>query len=115
MYGMKPIITQIVGQLHTEYENGVMKAVQSVGFDVDKERLAQALNDAQKFYTEGYNDAMTNHDVVKVVRCKDCKHWDKVYECNTDWHGYCHLEDADGTETSRWGEDFCSYGERRSE
>lgn len=42
-------------------------------------------------------------DVVKVVRCKDCKHRDPIgYKCLRDnlWH------DTD---------DFCSYGERRAE
>ena len=58
--GMKPIITQILGQMHTEYENGVMRAVQSVGFDVDKDRLEKALKDASAFYMEGFNDAMLN-------------------------------------------------------
>lgn len=35
-------------------------------------------------------------DVVKVVRCKDCKHYVKA--C-FEWHD----------------DDFCSYGERRTE
>ena len=105
MYGMKPIINQIMVQMHTEYENGVMKAVQSVGFDVDKERLAQALADAQKFYMEGYNDAMTNHELVEVVRCRECKHYqnDMLFG-----KAYC-----DGRKVKP--EDFCSYGERRAD
>jgi hypothetical protein len=77
--------------------------------DADQAKaLDMAMNDIE------FVDLMPN-DVVAVVRCKDCKYWDKVYECSTDWHGYCHLEDADGIETSRWGDDFCSYGVRRSE
>ena len=43
-------------------------------------------------------------DVVKVVRCKDCKHWK-------------HEEDVDFVCTRHYGyrlsTDFCSYGERR--
>lgn len=66
MYGMKPIIRQFVGQLHTEYENGVMKAVQSVGFDVDKDRLLQALTDARAFYEEGYRAAMRQSKWISV-------------------------------------------------
>ena len=104
MYGMKPIINQLVSQLYTEYENGVMKAVQSCGFDVDKDRLAQALRDAEKFYMEGYHDAMTNHDVVKVVRCKDCIHYN-LYRLE------CHNEHMNGVINF---DGFCSYGERRS-
>jgi hypothetical protein len=104
---MKPIINQIVGQLNIEYENCVMKAVQSVGFDVDKDRLAQALVDAQKFYFEGYTDAMTNHDLVEVVRCKDCQHW-MVDETGTPW--------CDMWEASQFHEEvFCYFGERRAD
>lgn len=52
-----------------------------------------------------------------VVRCKDCKQW-----CNS-WvapdgkheHGYCRMEEADDVIVGRWGDDFCSYGERRTE
>ena len=39
-------------------------------------------------------------DVVEVVRCKDCKHWDKD-ECEcSHWYGFHE-------------NDFCSYGELR--
>ena len=53
-------------------------------------------------------------DVVPVVRCKDCKHYDnsegicwckinsKFFPGGVDWHGF----PEDG---------FCSYGERRTE
>jgi hypothetical protein len=49
-------------------------------------------------------------DVVKVVRCKDCKFW----ECGT-----CklHSEEPDqysvGLSVVMMGTDFCSYGERK--
>ena len=48
-------------------------------------------------------------DVVKVVRCKDCKHYDmgvclKIYS-----DGNAHPE----AWQSRKPEDFCSYGERK--
>ena len=53
-------------------------------------------------------------DIVKVVRCKDCKHYDnsegiqwcnlnsKFYPGGFDWHNF----PEDG---------FCSYGERRND
>ena len=48
-------------------------------------------------------------DVVKVVRCKDCKQWmyeyDDVGLCVTD------VPDVDGVQ--RHACDFCSYGERK--
>lgn len=107
MYGMKPIINQLVSQLHTEYENGLMKAVQSCGFDVDKERLSQALHNAERFYVEGYHDAMTNHDVVKVVRCAKCRRRYDADECPM-----CVLIDGEYHEYTT-DDGFCDRGERR--
>lgn len=50
-------------------------------------------------------------DVVEVVRCKDCKHRGWVQEpCHGKTVHYCKL-----TETGVKDNDFCSYGERRSE
>lgn len=48
-------------------------------------------------------------DVVKVVRCMDCKNWmyefDDVGLCVTD------VPDIDGVQ--RLAHDYCSYGERK--
>lgn len=55
---MQPIIDQIIGEMHLQYENGVMKAVQECGFNVNKERLLQALTDARAFYGEGFSDGL---------------------------------------------------------
>lgn len=45
-------------------------------------------------------------DVVEVVRCKDCKSWNKA-------ENSCGTSDADN---SMWFEtDFCSYGERKDD
>ena len=59
-------------------------------------------------------------DVVEVVRCKDCKKWEK-YE-NTSGAGYCHNKKycfTYGTMLDReftpitMPDDYCSYGERK--
>ena len=47
-------------------------------------------------------------DVVEVVRCKDCKHYDD----NSDLPG-C-VNEFNGLVCSREN-DFCSYGERRND
>lgn len=53
-------------------------------------------------------------DVVEVTRCKDCIHWKLIHEhiphmeCNIFCGAYDH-----GYPTN--ADDFCSYGERRSE
>ena len=70
--------------------------------------LAQALNDAQKFYVEGYNDAMTNHDLVEVVRCKECRSRYDADECPM-----CVLIDGEYHEYTN-GNGFCDRGERRA-
>lgn len=49
-------------------------------------------------------------DVVEVVRCKDCKHWNEdALACDL-------LPWVDSSEHENWYEDdFCSYGERRTD
>ena len=45
-------------------------------------------------------------DVVEVVRCKDCKHWDNgnlSFECPWDYGRYGSSDE----------DDFCSCGERK--
>jgi hypothetical protein len=48
-------------------------------------------------------------DAVEVVRCKDCKHYSK----DGIW---CDMNSKDRNEWFNWYEDdFCSYGERRTD
>lgn len=47
-------------------------------------------------------------DMVEVVRCKDCRHW-----VVNDDVGYC--DNPDGLDNYARPEDFCSYGERRTD
>ena len=57
-------------------------------------------------------DEQPTADVVEVVRCEHCLHWDDekdgVYVGNL-----YHCCDYDGEDKSP--DDFCSYGERRTE
>ena len=81
---MKDIISMTIGDIKTEIDNGIMRAVQSVGINVSKEELIEALE---------LNE--------KLVRCKDCK------KHNTH---RCHMAyDFISTDD----DDFCSYGERK--
>ena len=52
---------------------------------------------------------------VEVVRCKDCKYWRDswVAQDGKHEHGYCYMEECDDVTVGRWGDDFCSYGERK--
>lgn len=84
---MSDIIQVICGELTTSFENEVVKAVQQVGINVNKEELLKALELADK-----------------LVRCEDCKWYEE------EWF-YCGLHnnaDKDIKPT-----DFCSYGERK--
>lgn len=53
-FAMEPIIRQYVTESTAQMEDDCLKVCQSYGFDVNKERLQQALTDARKFYEEGY-------------------------------------------------------------
>ena len=61
---------------------------------------------------ECFYEHMDSYDgYARVVRCKDCKNWmyeyDDVGLCVTD------VPDIDGVQ--RLAQDFCSYGERRTD
>lgn len=63
-------INQILGEMQIAYEDGCMKAVQNVGFDVNKEELIKALqydrNQYEKGYKDGYNKAID--DVMEKAK-----------------------------------------------
>ena len=88
---MKDIISMTIGDMKTEIDNGIMRAVQSVGINVSKEELIKALE---------LNE--------KLVRCKDCKY--KSYGVDYMW-----CDHAQGLANSIKDDDFCSYGEREGE
>lgn len=48
-------------------------------------------------------------DVVEVVRCKDCKYW------QDNNGGYPHDECRWGKDETPDANDYCSYGERRTD
>ena len=87
----------------------------------NEKRLIDA-NDAEQFAREHILDANERYtildflrecatvDAVEVVRCKDCVNWHKdTLFC--DYMPY-----GDGQEHVNWyDEDFCSYGERRTD
>lgn len=73
----------------------------------------QWFNNAQPLICRQYavdvlRDAPTV-DAVEVVRCKDCKHFSGHGAC------HCHAADENGTPIFVREEDFCSYGERRTD
>ena len=57
-----------------------------------------------------YVDDTPTVDAVPVVRCKDCKDWDKGNPFDGSEMCECKLNGG-----HYWPNDFCSYGERREE
>ena len=53
-------------------------------------------------------------DAVEVVRCKDCKYWGQdVCSYTGDDESFC--TNPDGLDNYAHPDDFCSYGERRTD
>ena len=97
-----------------ERENAIFAKVQACfDVDVDKAELIRALsydrNQYEKGYADGKADAMT-----ELVRCKDCKHWEKGNS-----KGGNSIEDLQWIGGCKWAKccrremDFCSMGERK--
>lgn len=63
-----------------------------------------AISDVRRILTEAPAE-----DVQKVIRCKDCKFFDK-YDQVEDFDGQCVVRDC---ETDK--EEFCSYGSERGD
>ena len=64
MFDYESPITQIVSDMQMEYENGVVRAVQNVGFHVNKEELTKALAYDRGQYDKGYADASADLDLL---------------------------------------------------
>lgn len=102
-------IKVIQGELETQLEGEILKAVHRVGVTVDRDELIRALRYDREQYQKGFDDA--REDAVVVTRCMDCKHTGWVQEpCHGKSVGYCKIWDC----TLRNLEaTFCSYRERR--
>ena len=109
-------ITIIQGQMVTEYENGILKAVQKYDIHCDKEELTKALIYDRNQYEKGYKDRD-----AEIVRCKDCKWYER--EDKESPFGYCHAmkhchysKHWEINIYRTYNEDFfCADAERRTE
>ena len=98
-------IKVIQGELETQLEGEILKAVHRVGVTVDRDELIRALRYDREQYQKGFDDA--REDAVVVTRCRDCAHYDM---------GVCLKIYSDGSVHSaawqkRKPDEFCSYGE----
>ena len=100
-------IKVIQGELETQLEGEILKAVHRVGVTVDRDELIRALRYDREQYQKGFDDA--REDAVVVTRCKDCEH---LVNATVNGNGFliCDISDMEIAP-----DDFCSYGERREE
>ena len=92
----------IYGQMKTQIEGDILKAVQECDIHVDKDELIRALQYDREQYDRGYADGYMNAE-QELVRCKNCKHYN-IYrlECHNG-----HMNGCVGIDG------FCSNGERK--
>lgn len=62
------IAEEITKQIDMDFENGIIKAVQRVGIDVDKEELLKALQYDRGQYEKGYQDGLNAN---KWIPCSE--------------------------------------------
>ena len=111
-------IKVIQGELETQLEGEILKAVHRVGVTVDRDELIRALRYDREQYQKGFDDA--REDAVVVTRCKDCEHAERYERADGTAGYYCGHPQNTFTYGERWdrifkpakkADDFCSYGE----
>jgi hypothetical protein len=95
-------INIIYGQMKTQMEGDILRAVQQYGIDVDKEELIRALRYDRDQYDRGFADGYMNAQ-QEIVRCRDCKHWHD---------GFC--DNPYGMDIGATPDAFCSYSEDKN-
>lgn len=106
-------VENIVSDVVKKADEYIVRYVQQVGVNVDKDELIKALAYDRWQYEKGWNDRD-----AEIVRCKDCK-----------WHRTCEFYYALGndrvpyetiSECLKWHDDvpvdfYCAFGERRED
>ena len=83
-----------------DIESTILKAIEKVGVNIDKDELIMTIHYDRNQYQKGYNDRD-----AEIVRCRDCKHYkpNSFFECSL--HGACQPKPD-------W---FCADGEKGGE
>lgn len=110
-------IKVVQGELETQLEGEILKAVHRVGVTVDRDELIRALRYDREQYQKGFDDA--REDAVVVTRCKDCAHSTLPSEL-TQRYGKpgtltCHNKYSPCNRRNVGEDDFCSYGEPKED
>lgn len=95
-------IKLIQSGIETQIEDGILKAVQKVGFDVDPKELYKALQYDRNQYDKGYSDAKRQYDrghahweefngkTELCLICSKCSHnYIEADPCCTERFNYC--------------------------
>lgn len=95
-------IKLIQSSIETQIEDGVLKAVQEVGFDVEPKELYKALQYDRNQYDKGYSDAKRQYDrghahweefngkTELCLICSKCSHnYIEADPCCTERFNYC--------------------------
>ena len=109
-----PLIMNVISDMSEAIakwtEDGVMKAVVNAGFDIDKDKLVQSLQQDRERYNEAYRKGYTagyEKRVDEIVRCKECIHG-RLYDNDR-------LVACDYEELSKDPDWFCADGERKED
>lgn len=80
-------------------------------FHKDYSYLLDCLTEVERLYKLISEEPAV--DAVEVVRCKDCRHWRRLWHNKPD--GICRLYDISDGEFSTEENAYCSRGERRKD
>ena len=105
---MANFIEKASAEIAKAMDDNIYRTVFNAGFDIDKDKLVQALQQDYMRYSDAYKSGYSKGYEKRedeIVRCKDCKHGNPGacgdgIDCDGVWH------DAD------W---FCADGERRND
>lgn len=79
-YWKKKVMKEVFQKMNEDFENSVLKAVQKVGINVDKEELLKALIYDRGQYDEGYEDAMNEIKHPQPLKFEDLKEGMWIYD-----------------------------------
>ena len=105
----KSPIEIIQGELQTKMDGAIMKAVQKVGINVDKDELLHALAYDRGQYQLGFRDGKAKA-IDELVRCKDCMHTEIDKYAPAECQNRCKLSQQYHEPTF-----FCKCGEPRTD
>ena len=97
-------LDDIVSDAVEKVDEYIVKYVQQIGVNVDKDELIKVLKFDRGQYEKGWNDRDN-----EIVRCKDCKWYKRKYP----WNG--NIYECSYLEAPMDNDDFCSWGERRED